>query len=278
MTPDFLVVGHIVKDITSRGWRPGGGVYYAAAQAQRLGARVAAVTVCGSDVDPPAILPGVEWQVAAYERTTAFENRYVEGRRVQRLLATARPIMLDDIPEDWRSAPIVLLAPVFHDVDPHLPGQLARSGRLLGLGAQGWLRRRAGDRVLPGRVDRHAPWLAGDAVFVSDEDVEDPEAVAAWARRLPIVVLTRAGRGCTLWTAGQRHDLPAFPADEVDPTGAGDVFAAAFLVEFKETRDALSAARFAGAAAALSVRAAGVDAVAGRDEIEALLRAQAVRA
>lgn len=275
MPPDILVVGHIVKDLTPAGWRPGGGVFYGSAQAQRLGLRVAAVTACGADIEPASLLPGVEWRVRRDAQTTTFENVYEEGRRRQRLLALARRISLRDIPEGWRAAPIILLTPVFHDVDPRLPGRLAEGGGLLGIGAQGWLRRRAGDKVLPGRIDAGAAWLAGGAIFLSEEDADDAEAAAAWKERVDIVVLTRAARGCTLWVQGQRYDVRAFPAAEVDATGAGDVFAAAFLVVYAATRDALGAARFAAAAAALCVRAPGIGALGGRREIEALMAAPA---
>jgi len=271
MTPDFLVVGHIVKDITTSGWRPGGSVYYAAAQARRLGLGVAAVTSCASDLDPPAILADIHWRVVPSAQTTTFENRYADARRTQRVLARAMPLCLEDIPHDWRAAPTVLLGPVFHDVDASLPALLTRPGALVGLGAQGWLRSLEDDHVKPGRVEPDAPWLAGDVLFVSDEDVEDAGAVGAWSRRLPIVVLTRGRGGCTVWAGPSRLDLPAYDIDEIDATGAGDVFAAAFLIRYQETADAGIAARFASAAAALSLRGEGVSAIAVRPEIDALL-------
>src|SRR3989304_3003033 len=94
MTPAFLGVGHIVKDITSSGWRPGGSVYYAAAQARRLGLGVAAVTSCANDLDPPAILADIHWHVVSSTETTTFENRYAGTRRTQRVLARAKPLCL----------------------------------------------------------------------------------------------------------------------------------------------------------------------------------------
>src|SRR5688572_6368805 len=100
MTPDLLVVGHIVKDLIPGGWQAGGSVVYAAMQGQRLGLNVAAVTVCSSDVNPRAVVADVSdghsagphpnplpegegtfnWHVAHDDVTTTFENRYVEGQ------------------------------------------------------------------------------------------------------------------------------------------------------------------------------------------------------
>lgn len=275
MPPDFIVAGHIVKDLTNDGWRPGGSVVYAVSQAKLLGRSVGAVTCCASNVNPEAIVPGVDWLVIDDPHTTTFANRYSEAGREQLLLSTALPIGVDAIPEAWREAPIVLLAPVFHDIHDNVPSQLPRRGTLLGLGAQGWLRRREGERVLPGSFEPRPSWLAGDVVFVSEEDIEEPEAVGAWQERVPVVVLTRARSGATVWDARGRHDIPAFDTNEVDPTGAGDVFAAAFLIRLQETSDAVTAARFASAAAAISVTAIGPAGIAGREEIEALASSRA---
>jgi hypothetical protein len=289
MAPDLLVVGHIVKDLTSTGWQPGGSIVYAATQAKRLGLSVGAVTACGPDVNPQAIVPGVEWQVVRDKVTTTFENRYVDGRREQRVLALARVLSIADVPVSWRSAPIIFLAPIFHDLDPKLPFDsrfksgfigLGDQSSLIGLGAQGWLRRRDGERVLPGRVKSSPEWLLGSsAVFVSEEDIIDPESVAKWQDRsrigrAPIVVLTRADRGCTVWDAAGRHDLAAIESESIDPTGAGDVFACAFLVRLHETGDTLIAARFAAAAAALNVHEVGLGGIGTRAEIESLISSQ----
>jgi sugar/nucleoside kinase (ribokinase family) len=186
------------------------------------------------------------------------------------------PLTFDDVPAEWRDVPIVLLAPVFHDVDEECSRLFAQRGGLVGLGVQGWLRRLVDGRVLPGEVTARPRWLAGEVVFVSEEDVTEPEAVAEWQEGDLIVVLTRGIGGCRVWTPQSRLDFGGLPVEEVDPTGAGDVFAAAFLVRLHETADVCEAARFACAAGALSVRATGAAGIGSRPEIEALLRAQAV--
>jgi sugar/nucleoside kinase (ribokinase family) len=219
-------------------------------------------------------LPGIDWRVVEDGQTTSFENRYEGARRTQCVLTPARPLGLDDIAGAWRVAPIVLFAPVFHDVEPELPRRLWGHGPLIGLSAQGWLRRTEGDRVLPGIVEPRPAWLTGDVVFVSDEDVADAESARVWQKQVPVVVLTRARRGCTVWDSHGRHDLSAVTTREVDPTGAGDVFAAAFLIRLKESGDTLSAARFASAAAALAVREVGLGGIGSRSAIEALLSIQ----
>ena len=278
MPPDLLLTGHVVKDLTDDGWRAGGGVTYGAVQALKLGLSVAVVTSCGPDVRPEELLPDVEWHVVPSETTTTFENVYTpEGRR-QRVPARARQIGSEDIPAAWREARLIALCPVFHDCQPMLGAALQRDGSFVALGAQGWLRGLDSGHVAVGAVEAQPEWLHGDAVFVSEEDVTDPENVDLWRSRVPIVVLTRARRGASLWDKGCRIDVGAVEAQEVDPTGAGDVFMVAFMVRYRETADAAKAARFASAAAALSVGRPGFEGVGTRDEIETLLaRRMAVR-
>jgi sugar/nucleoside kinase (ribokinase family) len=67
------------------------------------------------------------------------------------------------------------------------------------------------------------------------------------------------------------YDLPAFTTVEVDPTGAGDVFAAAFLVAIRERRPVVRAALFAACAASFAVEAPGVEGIPTRKAVEARL-------
>ena len=270
MAAQFLAVGHVVKDIVGSGWRLGGSVAYAVRQAARLGLQTAAVTACAPDVSPAELLPETQWHVLADHETTTFENVYDGGARRQRVLARSRVIGPAQVPSRWRSTPIVFLAPVLWDLEPNT-GSVFPEECLVGLGAQGWLRRLEGSDVRPGRVDPHAPWLYGDVVFVSEEDLEEPERAADWLAYVPMVMLTRGRGGATVFDDAGRHDFPAYTVQEVDPTGAGDVFAAAFLARWRETSDLDETARFASAAAALSLRGAGLDAIATRAEVEALL-------
>jgi sugar/nucleoside kinase (ribokinase family) len=106
-------------------------------------------------------------------------------------------------------------------------------------------------------------------LFVSDEDVAGEEhQLDRWAKDVPIVVVTRERRGARVHHDDAWHEIEAFPAEEVDPTGAGDVFAAAFLVHYSESADVGKATRFASAAAVLSVEAQGIEGIANRQQIE----------
>ena len=270
MVPDILLAGHIVKDVGPDGWQPGGGVTFGAVQAARLGLSVAAVSSCSQDLEPARLVPQATWHVIPSAESTRFDNRYEAGRRSQRVLSRAGEIGFDDIPAAWRTAPIVLLTPVLGELTGCLATRLGAAGSVVGLDGQGWLRRLDGENVVSASQAALPAWLAGDVVFASEEDLLEPQAIGAWRRRVDVVVLTRGHRGSTVWDSGGRHDLSAFDCVEVDPTGAGDVFATAFLICYHERRDAVEAARFASAAAALAVSRPRLEGIAGREGIEAL--------
>ena len=105
---------------------------------------------------------------------------------------------------------------------------------------------------------------------------EDPErAVAALFRRYPleVVVLKRGRRGCTVYGAGTRQEVPAFRVREVDPTGAGDCFDAGFLCGLLEGRPLRECARIGAAAGALNARAFGpMEGRISRAAVAAMLR------
>ena len=87
------------------------------------------------------------------------------------------------------------------------------------------------------------------------------------------LAFTRAERGAELCHRGVWRRIDAFPAAAVDPTGAGDVFAAAFLIRYRETGDPWEATRFAACAASFIVESEGLANTPDRMMIEERLRA-----
>lgn len=91
------------------------------------------------------------------------------------------------------------------------------------------------------------------------------------------VILKRGKRGALLSGPGFQANVPGYPVEAIDSTGAGDVFAGAFLAAWLKGQTMTESAQFANAAAAMSVTEAG--SVAGvRDFKQTLLwmREQAV--
>jgi sugar/nucleoside kinase (ribokinase family) len=81
-------------------------------------------------------------------------------------------------------------------------------------------------------------------------------ALDALAERVPVVVVKRGAQGAIAVdaTTGERAEAPALPIEALDPTGAGDVFGAAFVYGTLADWPLLERLRFANLCAGLSVR------------------------
>jgi sugar/nucleoside kinase (ribokinase family) len=89
--------------------------------------------------------------------------------------------------------------------------------------------------------------------------------------------ITRASQGATLFYRDSDHfhtfDIEAIhPERAVDPTGCGDVFAAAFCYRYATTRSVLDAAEFANRVAAIKSTFSGLGLI---DTISEQLKAKA---
>ncbi len=277
---NYLLIGHISKDVQPDGdYRLGGTVLYAALMARNLGQRVGLLTRTASgdaefDQRLREALPGIEVIKQPSAATTTFENVYDGGHRQQYLQAWAWPVNLKLLPASWRSAGIVHLAPIAREIDEGEVLDLlrGRQGGLVGVTPQGWLREWRDDmgkvffRQWP-EAARLLPHI--NALIFSAEDVAAaPELAAQFAQLAPLAAITRGEQGAIVYQQGEvAAEQPAFPAHQLDPTGAGDVFAAAFLCALHETNDVATAARFACAAGACAVEGTGLAGVPTRRQI-----------
>ena len=266
-TIDYLVMGHITQDITPHGTELGGTTTYAALTAKTLGLRVGIVTSYHEDL-PISQLNTFPIVNAPAEQTTTFENAYSETERVQTIHSIADPLDFYLIPKAWRQTPIVHLGPVAQEINSSIVRQFPNS--MICVTPQGWMREwDESGQVSPSEwpeadfVLRHV-----DAAVISDKDVlDDQNRINEMAAAARILITTHGKNGFTLYTNGQMQHFEAPKVTELDSTGAGDIFAAAFFVTLKGTKNPQEAARFANLAAALSVTRRGLSGIPTKDEI-----------
>src|SRR5205809_294755 len=163
-TPDFLTIGHVTRDILpDNTFSLGGTVTFAALTASRLGLVAAIITCADAELlaDLPARLPEIGLVARTSSATTAFVNTYHEGFRTQYLRARADHLQLEDVPETWRKASVVLFGPLDQELSPSLVRLFPRHpGSIFAATPQGWLRHWDEDgRVWP------APWTAAEEIL-----------------------------------------------------------------------------------------------------------------
>ncbi len=268
---DYLAIGHITIDLTDNGPVFGGSVLYAALTARALGLRVGIVTVRGHELKLPA-WEGIQVVQSDASASTTFENLQTETGRVQILHHQAPQINFESVPKPWRNAAIIHLAPVAQELEPILPDYF--HPHFLGLTPQGWLRKwDETGRVLPCEWKEARQALNKAAsVVLSVEDVQhQEEVVEQWAHETRLLAVTEGKAGARLFWNGDSRRFRAPAMQEVDSTGAGDIFAASFFVRLMHTRDPWEAARFAVLMASHSVQRPGLTGIANQAEIQSCL-------
>ena len=272
--PEFIAIGHVTLDRFGDEVRPGGSALYAAITADRLGLRAGILTSHADDFPLDLVPPRIEVVSVPAPATTVFEHERVGDDRAQRVTSVAGALSEADVPDDWRDADLVLLAPVVNEVDPRLAGVFGDAA--VAAGAQGWLRGVGSDGVVGSvRWDAAKQTLRTlQTLFLSTADVLGQEsAMTEWVQRVPIAVVTAGRRGALLYVNGDRYEVRPRRAIEADPTGAGDVFAATFLARYRRNADPWEAAEAATCAASLSVQGLGWSGIPDAAELEVALRA-----
>lgn len=256
----IAVIGSLSRDVVAGApARPGGAVYYAARALARLRADARVVTRCEAqdvgELVPPLEALGLPVTVRPSERTTAFRFHYEGDHRVMEVTAIGDPWTPADV-TGWAGLALAdatwihvgaLLRSDFPT--PTLKALSERGGRLL-LDGQGLVRRaQIGPLAQDGEIDREIFRLL--TILKLNEGEARVLAGGVEADRLrtlgvPEVVLTLGSAGAIVVTASGVERVPPVQIDgAVDPTGAGDSFAAGYLHARARGAEALEAARAA---------------------------------
>ncbi len=268
---DYLAIGHIAIDLLSDGqYAFGGTAAYAARTAHALGLRVGILTSVPADKLAALNLPP---EILVYnlptQQASTFENIETPSGRKQRLHSIADPIDLEKVPQLWRKTPIIHLGPIAQEVESQLPSGFSPS--LLGLTPQGWFRQwDAEGNISPGKWQQMEPSLKQvGAAVISIEDIDgDEELIEEIYLSSRVLAVTEGAEGVRLYWNGDLRRFSAPTVTEVDATGAGDIFAAAFFIRLYQTRDPWEAARFGVCLASRSVTRAGLNSIPTKDEIQ----------
>jgi sugar/nucleoside kinase (ribokinase family) len=260
------VIGHLSRDVVAGAApRIGGGPWYAGRALRTLGDDAVIFAKCG-DADRARwqrslAAIGLPASLSTGGETTAFSYSYdADGARKMIVDVIGEPWHLDEPPPGLlRRVESLHVAPLLRsDFDAAALERLG-SGRRLLLDAQGLVRvPKTGPLALDADFDpevlRHVSILK-----VSEEEAEvlaggDREALADLG--VPEIVLTIGARGSVVIVHGRAEEIPARPVEDVvDPTGAGDAFASAYLSARTSGHAPSSAARRATAlVAALLLR------------------------
>ncbi len=222
--------------------RLGGVTTYAGLTYRRLGLAARVVTrvaACHLPLLARLSAAGIRIDAEASEFTTHFVNRLREGIRTQEMPCRAAPIQSVQVRQVLDAVDCIHLGPL-HPADVEAKAfHLLRTwpGRVM-LDVQGLVRRVGSGRIDAGACDALPAALAAADILKADAD-EIATVLAALGGDLAgvmarfdiqeVVVTDRERGGEVFGRRGQRYAYPPTPVvREEDPTGAGDVFLAAY--------------------------------------------------
>ena len=265
---DYLTIGHVTKDLVVGGYTLGGTASYSTLTALAFGLKIGVLTSYGADITVSE-LSEIELIRKPSTNTTTFENIETASGRKQYLHQVAEPLTTVDIPESFRTSRILHLGPVADEVDMDIATFFPDA--FIGLTPQGWMRCRENDGLVGYKEWDPSQYLMenADAVVISVEDVRGNEdLIAEYARQFKVLAVTEGYNGARVYWHGDVRRFSAPKVGVVDPTGAGDIFAAAFFIRLDATRNPWESAAFAVNIASLSVTRAGLSGVPRPEEVK----------
>ena len=112
---------------------------------------------------------------------------------------------------------------------------------------------------------------AGEAQAITGEADENSAAQKLALKPGAVTVLKRGPAGCSIYQQDKKIDVSGFSVTEIDPTGAGDCFSAAFIAGLEAGWPLEQIGRFANAAGALAVTKLGpMEGAPFRSQVESL--------
>jgi sugar/nucleoside kinase (ribokinase family) len=257
----LAIVGNLSRDhVDGRPPRVGGAPFHAARALRLLGHPALVAAKC-AEADQAALGPslvrlGVPVLWRRGDSTAAFSFRYEGDRREMVVDALGSPWTPADLEGLEQAAWVHVGALARSDFPPETLAVLAR-GRRVSFDGQGLVRPdRTGALELDGAYDpevlRHISVLK-----LAEEEaralVGEPNEQALRSLGLPEVIVTLGSRGSLVLAGGRLERVEARPM-QGDPTGAGDAFAAAYLVSRSTGHAPVAAARRATAVVAELLR------------------------
>ncbi len=243
-----LVIGSVAIDrnvCAGRTFRKIGGVATYAGLTYRLHGLPTRIACNVAPADVAILAPlrkaGIQVQSGRTPNTTRFVNRIDGTRRTQEMPSIASPIRPRLFDAALRQAGVIHLGPLHPgDIAPEVFSRLNRADVPVALDIQGLVRRCDRTRIVPAVSDHLAAALQAADIVKSDRHELDlvlaayGAGVDAVMKRFDITewVATSASKGgCIHVCGGRRLSYKPVPVDDpADPTGAGDVFFAAYTV------------------------------------------------
>lgn len=225
---------------------------------------------------------GVDFQLFPSKETGGFSLIYYDnqGNRHLTILGTADPILSS--PDLVAGADIILIGPILGEVNASLVEKICLASRApIVVDPQGLLRGSKDGKIFHEKTIDFEK-ISAMATVVKANELEtkvvtgidprqDPEGAVRALHRFgcKIAITTLAEAGSIIYDGDKVYIIPPFATNAIDPTGAGDTYAAGFMVKYLETpQDLTSVGCFGSSVASVMVENSGPDFPLTRNEAD----------
>mgnify|MGYP000751772845 CR=1 FL=1 len=226
-----LVIGSVTIDEIDDRIRCGGPALYSSLAFWVLGWEPYIAGTIGEDF--PVVFP-FEGTFYRLEKTIRFQHHYLDyGARISRILYhPEKRIRVNVNPKEFDA---IVINPVFDEFDHEWLETVLASAENVCIDIQGFVRRKGNDNIVE-MIDppKHIIEKIINRALVVKASNDDLRSKDAKYGKIFLLTLGRKG-SITYWNNNEFY-VPTIPVD-VQPTGAGDAFLAAFITCYIETRD-----------------------------------------
>jgi len=285
---DVIIIGHfsLDKNIWPTGQIKntlGGAPTYSGSIFAALGKKTGIFTIIGKDHFSEALSFCQSKNIdtlgllVSTEQTMAFQNSYTtDGSRRQKCLHVAPKLLIRNLPKNYLDSKAFYISPLAGEVDEELLRKLKKKENVLMLDPQGLMRNISKNGEVKVVFDKNKLeriFKLVDIVKIGKDEVkafkmQEKEILNTLDRvGVKIAIITRGKDPIMILHSGRFFEVQTLDTEVKDPTGAGDVFGAAFLSEYMTGSGVEKAAKFAAAAASLKIRYKGPNGFPSKKDI-----------
>jgi sugar/nucleoside kinase (ribokinase family) len=225
---------------------------------------------------------GIENRCSISTNTGGFKLNYDErGDRELEILGIADPIPQED--ESFEDADFILFGPILGEISPEFASNIkSKYDAPVIFDPQGSLRMMDNGNIIH-RFSEEFRKIAGISTIVKANELEAKVVTGIDARKNPVLavkklyefgceiaIVTLGDAGSIIFDGTNLYEIPPYQVDAIDPTGAGDTYAAGFMIRYLETPNSLQEVGcYASCVASIMVENSGPDFSITRQQVQA---------
>ncbi|PKM92445.1 MAG: hypothetical protein CVU81_00445 [Euryarchaeota archaeon HGW-Euryarchaeota-1] len=238
----------------------GGGGFYCSKALSRMGAKVTLFTAYGGDMNESWILSlknsGVEIVAENVEKSIIFENSYEGDKRIQKAYDNNYKIFVDKL--ILKNFDAVHITPVLNEIDQNIFNELNGLSCKVSIECHGFIRKvgKNNDIFNTKSLLQKNALSKVDYVHIGFEEQMfflDHDISELFRINPKMIVELTYPLGSFILNKNSCFYVPSLKRPVIDPTGAGDVYSAVFLMKHIETKDLLKSGLWASGAASIKI-------------------------